>query len=237
MRIPKVTSLLALISLPICASHFIVLTPPPLGNNINNEDQSPCGGFSPSSSDNITDFHVEGDAVGLTTLHAQPYFAYRALLGTSLTAPNWTVLLPTVEEFGLNSFCEPALTIPASWAGSPGLLQIIQDAEDGMHYQCMHVNFVSGMGTPSSACSNSSGVSAQYADDPAFDTIEGGGSSASSTPSATQSSTSSTQTTSTSTSSAPASPSTSKSAAPPTIRLSIGEAGLLVGFLAALLVA
>ncbi|OQU97494.1 hypothetical protein CLAIMM_03419 [Cladophialophora immunda] len=173
MRVPQVTSLLALIFTPLCASHFIILTPPPLGNNINNEDQSPCGGFSPSSSDNITDFHVEGDAIGLTSLHAQSYFAYRGLLGTSLSAPNWTVLIPTVEEFGLNSFCQPALAVPTSWAGSPGLLQVIQDAEDGVHYQCMHVNFVAGTGTPPSTCSNSSGVSAQYADDPTFDSIEG----------------------------------------------------------------
>ncbi|KIW33424.1 uncharacterized protein PV07_00276 [Cladophialophora immunda] len=135
MRVPQVTSLIALIFTPLCASHFIILTPPPLGNNINNEDQSPCGGFSPSSSDNITDFHVEGDAIGLTSLHAQSYFAYRGLLGTSLSAPNWTVLIPTVEEFGLNSFCQPALSVPTSWAGSPGLLQVIQDAEDGVHYQ------------------------------------------------------------------------------------------------------
>ncbi|OAL31901.1 hypothetical protein AYO22_00771 [Fonsecaea multimorphosa] len=135
MRAFKATSLLNLILLPLCASHFIILTPPPLGNNINNEDQSPCGGFSPSSSDNITDFHVGGDAIGLTTLHAQAYFAYRGLLGTSLSNPNWTVLIPTVEEFGLNSFCQPALTVPPSWAGSTGLLQVIQDAEDGVHYQ------------------------------------------------------------------------------------------------------
>ncbi|OAP62782.1 hypothetical protein AYL99_02009 [Fonsecaea erecta] len=231
MRVPKLTSLFALVFLPLCNSHFIILTPPPLGNNINNEDQSPCGGFNPSSSDNITDFHVGGDAIGLTTLHAQAYFAYRGLQGTSLSAPNWTVLIPTVEEFGLNSFCQPAITAPASWAGSAGLLQVIQDAEDGVHYQCMHVNFVAGVGTPPSACSNSSGVSAQYADDPAFDTIEG---SASPAPSSTQASTSPTQATSPSTSSASASASspTSASAAPPTMRLSFAEIWLLAGLLA-----
>ncbi|KAH0848608.1 expression library immunization antigen 1 [Fonsecaea pedrosoi] len=227
MRTLKVTSLLTIVLLPLCASHFIILTPPPLGNNINNEDQSPCGGFSPSSSDNITDFHVGGDAVGLTSLHAQSYFAYRALLGTSLSAPNWTVLIPTVEEFGLNSFCQPALTIPPSWVGSAGLLQVVQDAEDGVHYQCMHVNFVAGTGTPQSACSNSSGVSAQYADDPTFDTMEGNGSSASPTPSSSQPSSSATQA---------ASPSVS-SAASPTMRSMVAAAGLLAGVLAALFAA
>lgn len=110
-------------------------TPPPLGNNINNEDVAPCSGFTSSSSDKITDFHVGGDAIGFTTLHAEAYFAYRSQLGTSLTSHNWTILILMVEEFGLNQFCEPSIAVPASWAEQAGLLQIIQDAEDGMHYQ------------------------------------------------------------------------------------------------------
>jgi hypothetical protein len=114
-----------------------VNTPPALGSgsNINNENIVPCGGFMPSATENVTDFHVGGDAIGLITLHAQAGFAYRGMLGMSLSPANWTVLIPTVEEFGLNGFCEPSIAVPASWAGSSGLLQIIQDAEDGVHYQ------------------------------------------------------------------------------------------------------
>jgi hypothetical protein len=137
MAVLKLVSFLTLLRLSW--AHFIVLTPPPLGSNINNEDVSPCGGFTPSPADNVTDFHVGGDAIGLTTLHAQAYFAYRGQLGTSLSSSNWTVLLPTVEEYGLNDFCEPSIVVPAAWAGSVGLLQIIQDAEDGVHYQVCSV--------------------------------------------------------------------------------------------------
>ena len=108
---------------------------PPLGSNIDNEGVAPCGGFTPSASENATYFHVEGDAIGLTTLHAQAFFAYRGMLGISVSSTNWTILLPTVEEFGLNNFCEPSVAVPPSWAGSGGLLQIIQDSEDGVHYQ------------------------------------------------------------------------------------------------------
>ena len=124
-----------LLLLPVSLAHFIVLTPPPIGNNINNEDESPCGGFTPSSADNLTDFHVDGDPIGLTTLHAQCFFAYRGMLGDDLSSPKWTNLIPTVEEFGLNNFCEPSIVVPTSWTGQSGLLQIIQDAEDGVHYQ------------------------------------------------------------------------------------------------------
>ena len=131
----KRIALLGLILAPAALAHFVVNVPPPLGSNIDNEDTAPCGGFTPSSTDNTTDFHVDGDAIGLTTLHAQCFLAYRGMLGTSLSSPNWTVLIPTIEEFGLNSFCEPSIAVPSSWAGSSGLLQIIQDAEDGIHYQ------------------------------------------------------------------------------------------------------
>jgi len=131
----KLIALLSLASLRLASTHFVVNIPPPLGSNIDNEDVVPCGGFTPSNSDNLTDFHVGGDAIDLTTLHAQSFFEYRGMLGSSLSSPNWTQLIPTVEEYGLNGFCEPSITVPASWAGSSGLLQIVQDSEDGVHYQ------------------------------------------------------------------------------------------------------
>ncbi|KAF2092998.1 hypothetical protein NA57DRAFT_49097 [Rhizodiscina lignyota] len=172
---------------PLALAHFLVNVPTPLGNNIENEDISPCGGFTPSSSSKRSDFHVEGDAIGISTLHAQCYLAYRGMLGTSLVKPNWTNLLPTVEEFGLNGFCEESVSVPSSWAGKSGLLQIIQDAEDGVHYQCMAVNFVAGKGSVPSSCTNSSGVSANFANDNTLNVAESGASSSSSTPTATSS--------------------------------------------------
>jgi len=131
----KLISLVGFAFAHLSTAHFLVTTPPALGSNINNEDVAPCGGFTPSSSDTQTNFHVGGDAIGVSSLHAQAWFAYRGMLGTSLTTPNWTVLIPTVEEFGLNNFCQPSIAVPSTWAGSSGLLQIIQDAEDGVHYQ------------------------------------------------------------------------------------------------------
>jgi hypothetical protein len=131
----KLVTLLSLALAPLVLAHFVVNTPPPFNTNIDNEDTAPCGGATPSSSDNGTDFHVDGDAIGITTLHAQSFLAYRGILGTDASSPNWTVLIPTIEEFGLNGFCEPSIAVPATWAGSSGLLQIIQDASDGVHYQ------------------------------------------------------------------------------------------------------
>ena len=134
----KLIALLSLALAPLALAHFVVNFPTPLGSNIDNEDIAPCGGFTPSASDNLTAFHVGGDAVSLTTLHAQSFFEYRGMLGSSLSSPNWTGLIPTVEEYGLNNFCEPSIAVPAFWAGSSGLLQIVQDSEDGVHYQVCH---------------------------------------------------------------------------------------------------
>jgi hypothetical protein len=131
----KLASILSLALALSASAHFLVNFPTPLGSNIDNEDVAPCGGFTPSSSDNLTNFHVGGDAIGITTLHAQAFIIYMGMLGTSLSPANWTSLIPTIEEFGLNSFCEPSISVPTSWAGSSGLLQVVQDAEDGVHYQ------------------------------------------------------------------------------------------------------
>jgi hypothetical protein len=176
----------------LAQAHFQVNYPPPLGSNIDNEDTAPCGGFTPSSSDKLTDFHVGGDAIAITTLHAQSNIGY---FGTLSSAPtNFTLLFPIIQQYGLNGFCEPMITTPASWAGSAGLLQIVQDAEDGVHYQvsthsvardtpsgtltdpmvqCMHVNFVAGMGSTQSACTNSSGNSASFMSDPVIVSADG----------------------------------------------------------------
>ena len=135
MALLKPVALLSLALSPLASAHFAITIPTPLGGNINSEGVAPCGGFAPSASDKVTDFHVAGDAVGLTTLHPQSFFEYRGMVGTSLSPATWTQVIPTVEQYGLNSFCEPSIAVPAAWAGSPGLLQVVQDSEDGVHYQ------------------------------------------------------------------------------------------------------
>ena len=134
MDLLKLYSLGSLVLAPLASAHFTVTIPPPLGTNLDNEATSPCGGYSPSNSDTLANFHVGGDAVAFDTLHAQSFFAFRGILGDSLSTANWTSLIPTVEEFGLGAFCEPTVSVPEAWAGSSGLLQVIQDSEDGVHY-------------------------------------------------------------------------------------------------------
>lgn len=123
--------LLALLLTPTSA-HFTLNYPTTLGFDQNKEDESPCGGATISFA-NTTAFYVSGDAIAVTTLHPQSNFLYRATNDESGKG-NWSVLA-LIQEYGLGAFCEPALSVPAAWAGQLGLLQIVQNAEDGVHYQ------------------------------------------------------------------------------------------------------
>ena len=118
----------------LASAHFFFQIPPGLGDGTD-EATSPCGGFSPSASTEFTDFHVGGDAIQIRTLHAQSHLAFRATKGSSVGDAKWTTLYPTIEEFGINLFCLQSVSAPSDWAGSKGLLQIIQDSEDGVHYE------------------------------------------------------------------------------------------------------
>jgi len=96
--------------------HFILSYPASLGFDANNENVSPCGGF-PISFSSATDYHVGGDSTALTA------------------SGNWSNFLPVVGEYGLGAFCEASVAVPSSWVGSQGIIQVLQNAEDGVHYQ------------------------------------------------------------------------------------------------------
>lgn len=114
-------------------SHFLLNYPNSLGFDANNEDSGPCGGFSVSFS-NASDYHVGGDSIALTTLHPQSNLLFRGTLDSTASG-NWSNFLPVVGQYGLGAFCEASVAVPAMWAGSRGVIQVIQDAEDGVHYQ------------------------------------------------------------------------------------------------------
>jgi len=72
----------------------------------------------------------------------------------------------------LGSFCEPDITVPNSWAGKSGIIQVVQDAVDGQLYQCALVNFVSGKASSApSSCSNATGLKASFTTDAKLSSI------------------------------------------------------------------
>ncbi|PQE30447.1 gpi anchored protein [Rutstroemia sp. NJR-2017a WRK4] len=145
-------------------SHFVLNYPPSLGFNADNEDVSPCGGFTPSLA-NTSDYAVAQNAIAFTTLHPQSTFIFRATLDGTAKG-NWTNLLPVFEVYGLGSICETDVVVGSEWIGQTGLLQVVQHAEDGVHYQCAAVKFIEGnLGSTPSTCTNSSGTQLSYVGD------------------------------------------------------------------------
>src|SRR5271155_4878136 len=117
------------------AAHFLLNYPPTIGFDDDLEGTAPCGSFTVDfSSDNVTDFHVAGDSLAMVSIHPQATWLFRATLDITASG-NWTNLLPAILQTGLGDYCEQDVTVPASFAGSKGVIQVVQDAPDGILYQ------------------------------------------------------------------------------------------------------
>jgi hypothetical protein len=116
-------------------AHFLLNYPPTIGFDDDLETTPPCGSFTVDfSTDNVTDFHVGGDSLAMTSIHPKATWLFRATLDQTATG-NWTDLLPAVVQIGLGKYCERDVIVPASFAGSKGVIQVVQDAPDGILYQ------------------------------------------------------------------------------------------------------
>lgn len=124
-------------------AHFLLNYPPTIGFDDDLEATAPCGSFSVNfAKDKVVDWHVGGDALAMTSIHPQATWLFRATLDQTASG-NWTDLLPAVRQTGLGNYCETGVTAPASFAGSKGVIQVVQDAPDGILYQvsfCLDVN-------------------------------------------------------------------------------------------------
>jgi hypothetical protein len=113
--------------------HFTLTYPTTVGFDDNTESTGPCGGFTPTF-DSPTDFHVGGDVIAVVSTHPEANWFFRATLDKTVQG-NFTNIIPEVQQLGLGAFCEQALTLPSSFAGLQGVIQIIQSAADGNLYQ------------------------------------------------------------------------------------------------------
>ncbi|KAK1991648.1 hypothetical protein LX36DRAFT_618885, partial [Colletotrichum falcatum] len=160
-------ALLPLLALASAATaHFSLTLPKPLGDSDENEATGPCGGYTASSSSPATDFHVDGDAVGMQNGHPQSNWLFRATLDLSAAA-GWVQLFPVVMQTGLGNFCEPQIVVPANFSGQRGLIGVVAHSPDGLLYQCAAVNFVSGPAPSRSDCKNAT-ITADFASDPSL---------------------------------------------------------------------
>ncbi|KAJ8069198.1 hypothetical protein OCU04_002868 [Sclerotinia nivalis] len=107
-----------------------------------------------------------------TTTHPSTTWLFRAMVGDDTAAANWTDLIPTVQQSGLGDFCQPTVTVPSTFAGNNGVVNVVADGPDGLLYQCAAVSFVQGAATAvPTTCKNGTGVSASYAADTALSSL------------------------------------------------------------------
>ncbi|KAK1839827.1 GPI anchored protein, partial [Colletotrichum chrysophilum] len=129
------------------------------------------------------DFHVAGDAVGMSNGHPQTTWLFRATLDQTASG-NWTQVFPIVLQTGLGNFCEPQIAVPAEYAGKKGVLGVVAHSPDGLLYSCAAVNFVTGTAATNSDCKNAS-ITVDFSSDPSLTAlVNGGGASSSTSPSA-----------------------------------------------------
>jgi hypothetical protein len=118
-----------------CNSHFLLNHPPTIDFNDSLETTAPCRSFFVDfSKDNVTDFHIGGGSIAVTSIHPQATWLFHKTLDITATS-NYTTSLPTVQQSGLGDYCKPDLHFPATWARQKGVIQAMQDAPDGILYQ------------------------------------------------------------------------------------------------------
>ncbi|KAM3083739.1 hypothetical protein ACMFMG_002148 [Clarireedia jacksonii] len=164
----RLTALLGLAAVVSQTSaHFLLDYPATAGKfDEDTEASAPCGGVTVDfSTANITDFHVGGDVIALTSGHPQVTYLFRATLNDT-TANNWTTLGSPVQQSGLGDYCQPSITVPSSFAGSRGVIGVAADSPDGILYQCAAVSFVAGTASATpTACKNATNVKATFTSD------------------------------------------------------------------------
>jgi hypothetical protein len=114
---------------------FLLYYPPSIGFANGFENIPPCG-RNPIDflTDNVTDFHVGGDALAIYSFGPKATWLLRATLDLTASG-NWTTLLPVIAQTGQGDYCEQGITVPVSWAGSKGVLQVIHNTTDGISYE------------------------------------------------------------------------------------------------------
>ncbi|EMC96688.1 hypothetical protein BAUCODRAFT_34074 [Baudoinia panamericana UAMH 10762] len=153
-------TLLGLAVASLTSAHFILQWPPTAGFDDDLEPNAPCGGANVVSNSSNPQVQVGQFALSILNTHPAGEWLFRATTDT-VGLSNFTTISPIVNTTGVGSFCLTNMMVPSFFAGSAGVIQVVDNSVDGVLYQCAPVNFVSGSNTTvGSSCSNATGFSA-----------------------------------------------------------------------------
>ncbi|ORY59173.1 uncharacterized protein BCR38DRAFT_65835 [Pseudomassariella vexata] len=122
-------------------AHFTLTSPSPIGTfDEDEEDNAPCGGYTPDfSSQTPTDFHVGGDSIVTLSTHPQTTWLYR--ITTDETANgNWSEIYPIWLQSGQGTMCIPSVIINESYVGQKVVLSVVGNGPDGILYQACSIS-------------------------------------------------------------------------------------------------
>ncbi|KAF3165573.1 hypothetical protein TWF788_000730 [Orbilia oligospora] len=138
----------------LTSAHFFLETPIAIGFDDLTLTEAPCGGFDPTDrSAGVTEWPVLGYPIALITTHLNVNWTFRAALLSDVT--NWVDIFPRIHQTGIAEFCLPEVPGIEAWIGQDAVVQIIQEAPDGLLHQCAAVKFVAGgPAVPDDTCDN-----------------------------------------------------------------------------------
>lgn len=126
--------LLTLAAARLGAAHFLLKWPVTAGFIDDDEPNAPCGGATVVVNDTAPEISVDRFAVAIFSSHPAGNWTFRATQSTK-EPYSFTDIVPDVSSTGLGDFCLTDLRAPSDWAGTSGVLQVIDNSVDGTLYQ------------------------------------------------------------------------------------------------------
>jgi hypothetical protein len=118
----------------LTSAHFVLNYPPNAGFDENILSHGPCGGFTPEVNSSTPEIQVDRFQIAIDSTHPVATWSFRGT--TSTSAPwNWTEIVPLIDTTGAGAFCLEYLSAPSEWAGSEGVLQVVDNSSDGVLFQ------------------------------------------------------------------------------------------------------
>ena len=125
---------LTLALIGVTSAHFILQWPPNVGFDEDKETSSPCGGFTPTESNDSPDVQVKQFAISIQNVHPVGEWSFRGTINTE-TPYNFTEIVPIIKTTGIGDFCLQYMSVPGDWAGNAGIIQVVDNSPDGVLYQ------------------------------------------------------------------------------------------------------
>jgi len=140
----------------------------------------PCANVNQTNSTKRTEWPLTGGSVSLDLHHKESYVFINLGIGTEYPSFNYSLTVPFLNETGNGTFCLPKVTLPSGLPISEGTnasIQFVTVGDSGTAlYNCADITFTSkAQILGNDTCTNTTGVSAEFAGAKAAASLASGG--------------------------------------------------------------